>query len=238
MYHDRDSASRVVESPGSASNGLAAATATENLPRVLRGFFSQFGHPTGWVGGVAGMLMARTANDDRWVVDLSDVDPSDRVLDVGCGPGVTLRLLDERAHEGFVAGVDPSELMLRQASRRNRAAIRAGRMELRLATADTLPYADGTFTRACAVHSIYFWPSLAHGLRELHRVVSPGGRLVLAARMHRSHAHRLDPSRYGLRDGDHDVITNALGCLGFRDASVTRAEGLDRQTMAAVIATR
>jgi hypothetical protein len=56
--------------------------------------------------------------------------------------------------------------------------------------------------------------------------------------MHRSDAHHLDPSRYGLLDEDLDVITNALGRLGFRDASVTRAEGLDRQTMAAVIATR
>ena len=58
--------------------------------------------------------MARTANDDRWVFDLLQVHSSDRVLDVGCGPGVTLQLLAQRAHSGVVVGIDPSDVMLRQ----------------------------------------------------------------------------------------------------------------------------
>jgi cyclopropane fatty-acyl-phospholipid synthase-like methyltransferase len=46
--------------------------------------------------------MSRTAADDQWVVDRLDVQPTDRVLDVGCGPGVTLQLLAERAYAGLL----------------------------------------------------------------------------------------------------------------------------------------
>ncbi|MGH2371326.1 MAG: class I SAM-dependent methyltransferase, partial [Chloroflexota bacterium] len=106
-------------------------------------------------------------------------------------------LLAERATAGLVAGVDPSEVMVRQATRWNRAAVRAGRVELRQGATAALPYPDAHFTKACALHSLYFWPSVAEGLREVRRVLAPGGLLALAVRMHRAEAGRFDPSRYG-----------------------------------------
>jgi ubiquinone/menaquinone biosynthesis C-methylase UbiE len=99
--------------------------------------------------------MSRTANDDRWVVDLLEVQATDRVLDVGCGPGVTLHLLAEQACHGFVAGVDPSDVMLRQASRRNRPAVEQGRVELIRATDAQLPYPDGSFNRVCGAFGLF-----------------------------------------------------------------------------------
>ena len=205
-------------------------------PRFMRGLFEQFARPSGWLGGVAGFLMARTSNDDRWVVDLLDVQPTDRVLDVGCGPGITLQLLAQRVHTGFLAGTDPSDVMLRQAARRNRRAVAKGRVELRRGSAEHLPYEDGTFTKASAVHSVYFWPSLEQGLRELHRVLARGGRLVLAVRMRDESANRMDPSRYGLADQDLEAIVDQLQSVGFQGVSTRREAGLDRQTMAAIIA--
>jgi SAM-dependent methyltransferase len=245
--HDEDrravdvAAVRPEAETGAASqpnDGVNRAAAQVELPSFLRGVFEQFAQPSGWLGGLAGLLMARTANDDRWVVDLLDVQPSDRVLDVGCGPGVTLQLLAERAYSGCVAGVDPSPVMLRQASRRNRLSIAQGRLELRRATAAELPYPDGSFSKACALHSIYFWPSLEQGLNELQRVLSPASRLVLAVRLRHANASRLDPSRYGLTDDEVDAIVRTLETLGYEEVNVKRQEGLDRQTMAAIIARR
>jgi ubiquinone/menaquinone biosynthesis C-methylase UbiE len=207
-------------------------------PPLLGHLFEQFGRPSGVLGRVAGWLMARTDADDRWVVDLLDVEPTDRVLDVGCGPGVTIRLLAERATAGFVAGVDPSEVMVRQATARNRAAVAQGRVELRRAGVSELPYPDGHFTKACAVHSLYFWPSLEQGLRELRRVLVPDGRLVLAVRMRHPKASRFDPSRYGLTDADIEAIVGTLLSLGFQEVTTRTQPGLDRQTMAAVIGRR
>ncbi len=204
---------------------------------VLGQLFGQFGRPSGLLGHLAGVLMARSTADDQWVVELLDVQPDDRVLEVGFGPGVAVTLLAERARVGFVAGVDPSEVMLRQAVRRNRAAVRAGRVELRLGTVSALPYPDAHFTKACAIHSLYFWPSVEAGLRELHRVLAPGGLLALAVRMQRPQAGRFNPSRYGFTDEQVAAVVATLSLIGFRDVS-TQRKAFRGETLAAILARR
>ena len=84
---------------------------------------------------------------------------ADQVLEIGFGPGVALAEI-VRAGAGRVCGVDHSGVMLRQASRRNAAAIRAGRITLIQAPVDQLPPAlDGPFNAILAVNSLGFWPA-------------------------------------------------------------------------------
>jgi ubiquinone/menaquinone biosynthesis C-methylase UbiE len=92
----------------------------------------------------------RTSNvrRNRWVVSLLDVQPSDRVLEVGFGPGLAIAGLSALTPNGMVFGVDHSEVMLRVARRRNAAAVRAGRVVLRLAEADALPDFGAPWTRS------------------------------------------------------------------------------------------
>ena len=181
--------------------------------------------------------MAQEKRDDLWVVDLLDVRPTDRVLDVGCGPGVAIELIAERASDGRVVGVDPSTVMLREAARRNRPAVRTGRVELRLGTAERVPYPDAHFTKACAIHSLYFWPSVEAGLHEFRRVLAPKGLLVLAVRTRHPEAGRFDPSRYGLTPEQIAEVTSTLESAGFRDVS-TRQQQIGRQTILAILARR
>jgi ubiquinone/menaquinone biosynthesis C-methylase UbiE len=150
---------------------------------------------------------------------------------------VAVALIAERATEGFVAGVDPSEVMVRQATRRNRAAVQEGRVELRLGMVSNLPYPEAHFTKACALHSLYFWPSWTDGLRELYRVLAPGGLLVLAVRMWRPQAGRFDPSRYGFRDEQVAEVVATLGSVGFQDVATERRE-VGRETITAILARR
>jgi ubiquinone/menaquinone biosynthesis C-methylase UbiE len=124
--------------------------------------------------------MARTNQKcAAWVIDLLHVQPSDKVLEVGFGPGVGIQLLTSSASAGYVAGVDPSKEMVAQATTRNKKAIESGRVELRHGSAASLPFAGNTFDKALAINSMQVWPDAVAGLREMRRVLEPGGEVAL-----------------------------------------------------------
>ena len=141
-------------------------------------------HPHGAAGRVTAWEMAyRPSNRQRsrWVVSLLDVRPASQVLEIGFGPGLAVAAL-VRAGAGHVYGLDHSAVMLRQASRRNAAAIRAGRVTLINASVDQLPPAlDGPFDVILAVNALAFWPAPAERLAELRRRLAPGGRIAIAS---------------------------------------------------------
>jgi ubiquinone/menaquinone biosynthesis C-methylase UbiE len=99
--------------------------------------------------------MARRNQDvNRWAVELLTLQATDRVLDLGCGPGVGVALAAELVTDGFVAGVDPSPLMVSQATEGNRTIIELGRVEIHHASALQLPFPEGSFTKAFAVNNV------------------------------------------------------------------------------------
>jgi ubiquinone/menaquinone biosynthesis C-methylase UbiE len=163
---------------GVARAGIAAVRA------LNRDVVGQAHHPRGAAGRVTAWEMAhRPSNRQRsaWVVSLLGVQPADQVLEIGFGPGVAVAAL-ARAGAGHVYGIDHSGVMLRQASRRNAAAIRAGRVTLLRASVDQIPPAlDGPFDAILAVNSHGFWPAPAEQLAELRRRLAPGGRIAIAS---------------------------------------------------------
>jgi hypothetical protein len=83
---------------------------------------------------------------------------------------------------------------------------------------------------------MYFCPSLEEGLRELQRVLTPGGRAVIAVRMRQASAGRFDPSCCGMTEQDLGTAVASLHALGFSDVTANRQADLDRQPMAAIVA--
>jgi ubiquinone/menaquinone biosynthesis C-methylase UbiE len=153
---------------------------------ILAAIVGQFRHPRGTGGKIAGWVMAHRSSNRRrngWVVTLLDVRPADRVLEIGFGPGLAIAELSRRIGAGgHVYGTDHSDVMLRQAARRNRAAIRAGSITLTRASVDQLPPAlGGPFDAVLAVNSLGFWPDPAERLDELRRRLVPGGRIAIAS---------------------------------------------------------
>jgi ubiquinone/menaquinone biosynthesis C-methylase UbiE len=127
--------------------------------KLIQRLRAQFGRPTGLPGRMAGWLMANRSSNRRrnaWVVSLLDVQRDDRVLEMGFGPGIAIRELARRATDGRVCGIDHSEVMLRQASRRNAHAIRRGVVDLRLGSVDALPDFDAPFDNIMAVNALLF----------------------------------------------------------------------------------
>jgi ubiquinone/menaquinone biosynthesis C-methylase UbiE len=143
-----------------------------------------FGQPKGVLGRLGGVIMARSNRAcAQWVISLLDVGPQDWVLEVGFGPGVAIELL-ARVPGRHVAGVDPSLEMVAQAVVRNATALASGSVELRHGTVDRLPFADATFDKVLAINSVQVWPDAVAGLRELGRVLKPGGRIALGFTQH------------------------------------------------------
>jgi SAM-dependent methyltransferase len=124
----------------------------------------------------------RSSNRRRnaWAVSLLDVQRDDRVLEIGFGPGIAIRELARLAADGYVCGLDHSEVMLRQAARRNAGAVRHGQVELRLGRADNLPAFATPFDKILAVNALQFWDQPAEPLRELRHALSSGGRIAIA----------------------------------------------------------
>jgi SAM-dependent methyltransferase len=144
---------------------------------------AQFGRPRGLAGRVAGWIMAhRTSNRRRnaWAVSLLDVQRDDRVLEIGFGPGVAIEELSRIATEGYVCGLDHSELMLRQATKRNADAIRRGRVDLTLGSVQKLPAFEAPFDKILAVNAMMFWGQPVEPLAQLRRVLRAGGRIAIA----------------------------------------------------------
>lgn len=152
--------------------------------RIVHRVVAQFHQPRGLGGRLAGWTMAtRASNRNRnvWVVSLLDIAPTDRVLEIGFGPGVAIREMASRAVDGAVCGVDHSEVMLRQARRRNADAVRAGRIDLRLGTADRLPTFDDPFDKILAVNSMGFWNDPDRCLESLRTMLRSDGRIAIAS---------------------------------------------------------
>lgn len=164
----------------SATSTLPSPRRSSSEPSFIQ---RQFRLPQGLLGRAVGWVMAgENRRMNQMAIDWLDVGPSDDVLEIGFGPGHALALLVKRTPARTIAGVDPSPVMIEQAASRNRRAIDVGRVWLALGSVDALPLADGQFSRMMAVSNFHIWPSRAQGLREVRRVLRPGGRLVLCAR--------------------------------------------------------
>lgn len=103
-----------------------------------------------------------------------DVHAGGRALDVGCGPGAVVGQLVERVGIEQVAAVDPSESFV--------AAVRARfpGLDVQQASAEHLPFEDGSFAAAYASLVVHFMTDPVGGLREMGRVVRPGGTIAVS----------------------------------------------------------
>lgn len=180
---------------------------------------TQFGRPTGIQGRIAGMIMAsRASNLERtlWALSLLDLRPADRVLEIGFGPGVAIHKMSEIITEGIVWGVDHSEVMFKQASRRNSEALSKGMVKLFLGTIAEMPPVDGQVDKVLDINSFQFWRSPVNDLKKLRTFLAPNGIIAIV--------HQ--PRKPGSTDGDVDkagrMFAGYLESAGFRNLEIRK----------------
>ena len=177
-------------------------------------FRRQFENPTGLLGRLAGFLMAHmNKNINVWTLSFLDPEPHYKVLEIGYGPGIGIRLANKRFPQGLVAGLDISELMKEAASRRNHEAIAAGRVELKVGGVENIPFQPHTFDGAYTVNSIQIWPDPVAGLINIKTVVKQGAKVVATVQ-----------PRWAKSDNEvkcvGDKIVNQFQSAGYQDVEM------------------
>ncbi len=176
---------------------------------------SQFGHPRGLLGGFVGMAMAlEHRGQAKWAVQCLGVERRDRILEIGFGPGLAIQRIAEIAVDGFVAGIEVSDVMVQQARRRNASAMREGRIQLSRGSAEALPYEDNSFDKALAMNTVHHWPDPDAGLSEVWRVLRPGG---VVAVVEGPHSHS---SCAGDVQSPADALAARLSAAGFERVTI------------------
>lgn len=184
------------------------------------GWKAQFACPKGTMGRIVGHLMAiKNAKMNAFAVEMLDAQPDDEILEIGFGHGKTIQMIAERAKTGFVAGIDLSDVMVRQAAKRNLDHIIAGRVEVSRGTVANLPYEYGRFTKVLAVNSYQFWPNAELNLVEIQRVMREGGLLVLCLRMHSTSRFAVAP---GFTEDEVADVARLARWVGFRDIRIVK----------------
>ena len=147
---------------------------------------TQYKKPTGFFGRLTLWRMNKSHSKvTDWGLTHTTVELRFTVLDVGCGGGRTVSKLASLAEQGKVHGIDYSEESVAASRRYNAQAIRVGRVAIYLADVGKLPFQDNTFDLVTGVETHFWWPDIAAGLREIRRVLKPGGALILIAEVYK-----------------------------------------------------
>lgn len=201
------------------------------LPILLAAWlFRQVRKPSGWLGRcvVRAMNLGHATMAD-WALQQVTVPKRAAILDVGCGGGSTVRRLAALASEGKVIGLDYSAASVAVSRDTNAKEIEAGRVQIERGSVAALPFPDRTFDIVTAVETHYYWPDLPANVREILRVLKPGGTFVLIAETYRGGPFHL---LYGivmpllraafLSDAEHrDLLTEA----GFAEVATMHRSG-------------
>jgi SAM-dependent methyltransferase len=172
-----------------ATGGRGLRHNGDRLPgRIIKRYLvSQFGNPHGLMGRVAGHVMHRRASNVRrnlWTIELMALQPTDRVLEIGYGPGFALEQVCARLNRGTAVGLDRSRTMFDMARKRNRRAVEDGRLTLLVGSAegaefDAEPPAAGPFDVIYAINVALFWQDPIRVLARLRQRLAPGGQVLL-----------------------------------------------------------
>ncbi|SDN53415.1 class I SAM-dependent methyltransferase [Allokutzneria albata] len=175
---------------------------------------------------LTGLFGAGSARAERRLVEHARLGPGDSVLVLGAGTGTGVRAAGVLVPKGVAVAVDPSPEALRACAARCPELVSTGRVRVRPGTAERTGLGDGSIDVAISADTVHLWPDVAAGFAELHRVLRPGGSLLLSVRRSRLRCKPLDLRLLSRAAGFTEVIMR-LGSL--RLISAPRFELLARK---------
>lgn len=184
---------------------------------IVHKIINQCRKPSGWLGRLNLWDMNRRHSKlTDWGLSHIAIMETDTILDVGCGGGRTVHKLAAFATRGKIYGIDHSEDSVATAVRTNRRWLGTDHVEIQQGSVSRLPFSDRMFDLVTAVETHYYWPDLHADMREVLRVLKPGGNLIIIAEAYKGgkHEQRLQVTR-----GGHEIYelhSRAPECGGAR----------------------
>ena len=184
--------------------------------------------------GEEGAQMLLRMNDShgavtQWALGHLALAPDDHVLDIGCGGGATLACLSARLPAGHLTGGDYSDVSVALSRQTNAADVASGKLEVLEASVEALPFGADTFHKIVTVESFYFWPNPLENLKEVRRVLRPGGVFLLVADIYQKEG--LSPetleniARYQLLNPTPEEFAAMFRQAGFAESRIHTKEG-------------
>jgi len=181
---------------------VKVSSSTETFrPGAFEGFFS------GW------LRIRQSREIAKWALSLLEIQPADRILEIGAGSGTAIELAARHCPLGLVTGIEADPFLVRRARRRNKLDIRHGRIVIGNGSVSALPYADSSFHKVYAINSVQHWPHLLRDLKEIHRVLRPDGKLVIVR--HLSRGKRQSAAKVKVNDDFQERLPQQIAMAGF-----------------------
>jgi len=179
---------------------------------------SQFAKPTGFFGKILAKGMAR-GHKEFYKNALKAINPKkdDKYLEIGFGSGIFINRY--MSHVSRIAGIDYSEDMVKLASDVNRKLVESGKAEFRQGYASSLPWADNEFTVVAAIEVFFFLNETEKTLREIFRILKPGGRLIIEMAFNKDDGvdHKRHIKKMNLKLYSGEEMKKLLKKAGFND---------------------
>jgi ubiquinone/menaquinone biosynthesis C-methylase UbiE len=139
---------------------------------------------------------------------------NESILEIGFGNGKFFDSIFSVANNLKISGLDFSSEMVKAAEANNISASKSGQLTLRLGSSDNIPFPDNSFDKVFCINVIYFWEQPANHLKEIYRVLKPGGIFYASIRTKET-LTQLPFSKYGFNIYTKDEWVDVLHSNGF-----------------------
>lgn len=155
----------------------------EEQERMMEVHITELGNPACPQGKYGEQMLLRMNQSHlalaKWGLGLLNVQPYDRVMDMGCGGGAALHYLAQQVPHVQLMGVDYSSVSVAKTKETNQDLIASGQLKVVRASVSELPFSAAGFDKIYGIETFYFWPNPVDDLKELLRVLKPGGTLMI-----------------------------------------------------------
>lgn len=148
----------------------------EKESKLLHYLIEQCHQPKGVVGDIMINIWNKTfIKMALWGLSNTNIQPTDTVLEIGCGGGVFINYLARRESAKTIYGVDISEAAIRKTATRNKNFVKDGTVCLFQATAEELPFSGNQFNHIFAIQTHMYWNQIELATEKLYNLLVPNG---------------------------------------------------------------